>query len=137
MSIILRAEQWDFGTLPWCMMLGGNFLLECPSSSLLRADAAVMLPDHQKHSAKDIEQTASRFASARAKYEAAKAGSAAPEKAEGEQSSADSQSPPTEGSSQRVPEPMRPAAAFEGGEQLTGTFTILHGCTSLARTVIA
>ena len=74
-----------------------------------------MLPDHQKHSAKDIEQTASRFANARAKYEAAKANSAGSDSVDGEQSKGSEQKAHAEGSAQSLPEPMRPAAAFEGG----------------------
>ena len=82
---------------------------------LPRTDAAVMLPDHQKHSAKDIEQTASRFANARAKYEAAKASSAGSDSVKGEQKTDSERRAHAEGSAQRLPEPMRPAAAFEGG----------------------
>ena len=75
-----------------------------------------MLPDHQRHSAKEVEQTASRFASARARYEAAKVNLAGSDNDPGEQSSEGDLGAQTEASTQRSPEPMRPAAAFEGGE---------------------
>ena len=83
----------------------------------MRADTALMLPDHQDHSHKAIEETAWRFANARAKEAAAKS---IVERTNGQKTESSRAEHP-EGSSQQAgaPEPMRSAAAFEEGEGLS------------------
>lgn len=83
----------------------------------MRADTALMLPDHQDHSHKAIEETALRFANARAKEAAANSIVEQTNRLKTESSRAEH----AEGSSQQAgaPEPMRPAAAFEEGEGLS------------------
>lgn len=88
----------------------------------MRADTALMLPDHQDHSHKAIE-AASRFANARAKEAAA---NSIVERTNGQKTESSRAEHP-EGSSQQAgaPEPMRPAAAFEEGEGLCARSQIL------------
>lgn len=83
----------------------------------MRADTALMLPDHQDHSHKAMEETASRFANARAKEAAAQS---IVERTEG-LTTESSREEHLKGSSQQAgaPELMRPAAAFEEGEGLS------------------